>query len=283
MSDPFVALQRVLPQHALSRLAGMFTSSTHPWIRRPLIRLVSQAFGISLDEAARRSPDEYRSFDDFFTRELAPGARPMPSDPNVIVSPADGTVSQTGRISNATLLQAKGIGYSLEGLLTDADLARRLDGGWFATVYLAPADYHRVHMPFDGTLIQTVTVPGALFSVNARTENGVAGLFCRNERLVCVFDTAFGPLAVVLVGALIVASIETVWDGPASPYRDREIRTHALPLARGAEIGRFRMGSTVIVVAPPTCPDIVGLTPGCRMRMGEALTATTAAPLNFDR
>jgi phosphatidylserine decarboxylase len=273
MSDAFVALQKLLPQHAISRMAGRLTRSSHPWISRTLIRTVARAFDISLDDAARKSLDDYRSFDDFFTRELAAGARPLPADPDVVVAPADGTVSQAGTIGDATLMQAKGVTYSLEGLLTDGALARCFEGGWFATIYLAPADYHRVHMPCAGTLRRTIAIPGALFSVNPRTEAGIHGLFCRNERLVCCFDTAAGPLVVVLVGALIVASIETVWGGPTSPYRTREAREHDLPIERGAEIGRFKMGSTVIVIAPRSFPPLASPRPGRRLHMGEALTA----------
>jgi phosphatidylserine decarboxylase len=275
MSDPFVALQKLLPQHLLSRLAGRLTASTHPWVSGPLIRLASRAFDISLADAARKSLDEYRSFDDFFMRELAPGARPLPEGGDVLISPADGTISQLGEISGATLMQTKGVTYSLEALLTDAALARQLEGGWFATIYLAPADYHRVHMPFDGTLRRTIAIPGQLFSVNARTEAGITDLFCRNERLVCFFQTAVGPMVVVLVGALIVASIECVWEGPVSPYRSRVILDHALPLERGAEIGRFRMGSTVIVLTPPGgFAPLPSLAPGERVRYGSVLAGS---------
>lgn len=272
MSNAFSRLQKLLPQHGLSRLVGRFTSARHPWIRRPLISTISRAYNISLSDAARKHPDDYLSFDDFFTRELAEGARPLPSNPNAIVSPADGTLSQCGDIQDRCLLQAKGIQYRLGSLLEDEDLARRFDGGWFSTIYLAPADYHRVHVPYDGRLIQSTAIPGALFSVNGRTEAGIIGLFCRNERLVCLFETEFGPMVVVLVGALIVASIDTLWHGPISPYQRIETHQPDLPFERGAELARFRMGSTAIVILPAGVaearPEII---PGHRVRMGETL------------
>jgi phosphatidylserine decarboxylase len=271
MTDPFAALQRVLPQHLISRLAGHLTSSTHPWISRTLIDLARRTYGISLADAALPSPADYRSFDEFFTRALAPGARPLPDDPQLLVSPADGTISQAGLIERGRLMQAKGVTYSLESLLTDGTLARQLDGGWFGTIYLAPADYHRVHLPLDATLVRTTAIPGALFSVNARTEAAILDLFCRNERLVCCFETSFGPFVVVLVGALIVASIETVWDGPASPYRARSERRYRLALTRGSEIGRFKMGSTVIVLTPRGAFAPTAARPGQRVRVNEAL------------
>jgi phosphatidylserine decarboxylase len=278
MTDPFVALQKLVPQHLVSRLAGRLTASTHPWLSRALIRTASRIFSVSLEDAARTSLDDYRSFDDFFTRELAPGARPMPEDPTALAAPADGTLSRFGTASGGTLIQAKGITYSLESLLCDARLARRFEGGWFATTYLAPADYHRVHMPFSATLRSTTAIPGELFSVNARTEAGISDLFCRNERLVCCFSSAAGPMVVVLVGALIVASIETVWEGPASPFRQLERRDHALTLERGSELGRFKMGSTVIVITPPgsfiPSPE---LRPGQRIRLGQALASLAAS------
>lgn len=279
MSDFFVRLQNVLPQHGLSRLAGAFTRSHNPLIRRALIGAARRAFDISLADAARRSPDEYRSFDDFFTRELAPGARPLPADPHALASPADGTLSQLGTIERGALVQAKGHTYSARSLLGDAALARQFDGGWFGTIYLAPADYHRVHVPLDGTLIQSTEIPGELFSVNARTEAGLLGLFCRNERLVCLFETETGPLVVVMVGALIVASIDTPWGGPVSPYRQVLVRRHRLPMRRGDELGRFRMGSTAIVITPPgRFRPHAELASGQRVLMGQALGMVSNSP-----
>ncbi len=276
MSNPFSRLQNVLPQHGLSRLVGRLTSSRTPWLKDALIRSLSQFYEISLADAARKQAADYHSFDDFFTRELAPGARPLPDAQNALVSPADGTISQCGPVAQGMLMQAKGIHYRLGSLLYDEQLARQFEGGWFATVYLAPADYHRVHVPFDGTLVGCTAIPGQLFSVNARTEAGIRDLFCRNERLVCRFDTAFGPMVVILVGALIVASIDTVWDGPRSPYPEVRQQQLALPFARGDELGRFRMGSTAIVLTPPGAldPD-TSLAPGVRVQMGQSLGVLT--------
>jgi phosphatidylserine decarboxylase len=266
----FVQFQRLLPQHGLSRLLGRFANSS--LLSRPLIQLFSAAYGVSLDEAQRRSVDEYQSFNDFFTRSLASGARPLPNDPTALVSPADGVVSQLGTISGGQLLQAKGIRYSLASLVLDSRAQTTFDGGWFATIYLAPSDYHRVHVPIDGTLVRSVAVPGELFSVNAKTEAGVEGLFCRNERLVMHFDSAIGPYILVMVGALIVASIETVFDAPVSPYRIEATNTHARAFARGEEIGRFLLGSTVIVVLPRDAfVPAPRLAVGSRVRMGESL------------
>ena len=255
----------------------MLASSEQPWIAQPFIRLFARAYDVDFAEAARQSPRDYRSFNDFFTRELAAGARPLPDDVNCLISPADGTLSQFGSIDAGQLLQAKGKHYSIESLLDNADLARCLDGGWFATVYLAPSNYHRVHAPFAGRLVRTTAIPGALFSVNPRTEAGLEALFCRNERLVCEFETAFGPAALVLVGAMIVASIETTWQGPVSPYRQRTEDICGIEFDRGAELGRFLLGSTAILAVPKgafqASPE---LSPGQHIQMGQLL-ATAAA------
>ncbi len=270
----FVRLQRVLPQHLLSRLLGRFANSTR--LAQPLIRAFSAAYGVSLEEAERQSFGDYRTFNDFFTRALQPSARPLAEDPDALVSPADGTISQLGPIRSGELLQAKGVRYPLSALLLDDAASRTFDDGWFATIYLAPADYHRVHAPRAGRLQRSLAVPGELFSVNATTEGGIERLFCRNERLVMHFDTAAGPLALVMVGALIVASIETVFEAPLSPYRVQSSAEHDHTFARGEEIGRFLLGSTVIIVVPRD--SVVPLAPlavGSRVRMGEALAITT--------
>ena len=274
MSGAFVQLQRLLPQHALSRLLGRFANSS--LLSRPLIHAFSAAYGVSLQEAERQTIDEYRTFNDFFTRALASGARPLPDDVAAFVSPVDGAVSQLGTIHDGQLLQAKGIRYPLNSLLLDSRADHVFDGGWFATIYLAPSDYHRVHVPANGTLARSVAVPGELFSVNARTEAGVERLFCRNERLVMHFKSAVGPLALVMVGALIVASIETVFDSPRSPYIKEEIATHDRVFTRGEEIGRFLLGSTVIVVLPrDTIRPNAKLAVGYRVRMGESIGTLT--------
>lgn len=277
LANFFVRLQNILPQHGLSRLVGRLTASNKNWIRKPLIRLARFVFDIDLADAQRQAIEDYSSFNDFFTRELHADARPMPEDPNWVVSPADGAISQFGRIHGDALLQAKGNTYSLHALLGADPVAQDLVDGDFATIYLAPSDYHRVHMPFAGKLIRWVEIPGELFSVNAHTEAALPNLFCRNERLVCIFETDFGPAAVVLVGALIVASIETVFgttEGPISPYRSIKHGSPETPTSflRGQELGRFLMGSTVITCFPP---DSIALDEnievGMRTRMGQAL------------
>jgi len=241
-----------------------------------LIRNFAKVYSVSLSEAQRQSFDDYESFNDFFTRALKPDARPLPADPLAVVSPADGVVSQSGRIERGRLLQAKGHTYSIEALAGEA--CPHFDGGTFATVYLAPSDYHRVHAPVRGRLLKTRAIPGALYSVNGSTEAAIEGLFARNERLVCEFQTTHGRVLVILVGAMIVASIETVWDGPASPYRreqvtrfDRDAQTPRF-YARGAEIGRFLLGSTVIVCFEKGKARFgSNITAGRTLKMGEAI------------
>ena len=268
--DAFAMLQQALPKHALSRALGALAASERPAVAQPFIRAFAAAYRIDLGEAERTSFKDYRSFNDFFTRALRANARPLPSDPDAIVCPADGTVSQAGTLVDGQLLQAKGQRYPLDRLLGRA--APRYAGGDFATIYLAPSNYHRVHLPIAGELQRTTALPGALFSVNARTEAHVRELFCRNERLVCEFETALGGLVVVLVGALIVASIETVWGGTRSPYRQRVDQSWSLTLPRGAEIGRFLLGSTVIVCTEPGRMRLdPALTAGRVVRMGEAI------------
>ena len=242
----FVRLQKILPQHLLSRAAGALAASEAPWIRGPLVRAFARAYDVDMTTAARPDLGSYRSFNDFFSRELTPDARPVDAAPDAIVSPADGAVSQTGRVEHGQLLQAKGIRYSFSEL-ADVCASSTFEGGPFATVYLSPSDYHRVHLPVAGRLVRTVAIPGKLFSVNAATEAGVEGLFAVNERLVCEFETAHGRMLVILVGALIVASITTAWDGPQSPYREKTVTEHDRAFERGDEIGGFLLGSSVVL------------------------------------
>ena len=268
----FVALQKLAPQHALSRAFGMLADSHSRWLKNLLIRTFARVYEVNLAEAARPSCHDYVSFNDFFTRELKPDARPLAGiDATTVVCPADGVISQAGTIEQGRLLQAKGHSYSLDALLGESGEA--FNGGVFATIYLAPKDYHRVHLPASGRLSRTRTIPGTLFSVNARTEAHIEGLFARNERLVCFFETSFGPMAMVLVGAMIVAGIDTVWPGPASPYQAVLETSHDQePLPRGAEIGRFFLGSTVIVCLPPGFAALdTGSTPDAPVKMGQAL------------
>ncbi|HEX7035301.1 MAG TPA: archaetidylserine decarboxylase [Pseudomonadales bacterium] len=270
MNELFAFLQRLLPQHAVSRLAGRLANSRARWIRRPFVHGFARFYRVDLSEAERPDPDDYVSFNDFFTRALRADARPLDPDPRALVAPVDGVVSQAGPLDAGRLLQSKGVAYRLEDLI-EGDAAA-FHGGSFVTLYLAPADYHRVHAPAGGRLAATTAIPGRLFSVNARTEAAVTDLFCRNERLVCEFETGHGRMLVVLVGALIVASIETVWGGPTSPYRRLQRDAWQRTFARGEELGRFLLGSTVIVCCEPGRvvwePTIRA---GTRVRMGQRL------------
>lgn len=274
----FIGLQYLLPQHLLSRIVGWIAGSRIGFLRSILIRSFLRHYPVDLAEAARPDPDAYDSFNDFFTRRLKPGARPPDADPRAALCPADGVLSQAGPIAGDTLLQAKGIDFSAAALLGgDPALAAEFAGGAFATVYLAPHNYHRVHMPLAGTLRRARFVPGDLFSVNAATAASVPGLFARNERVVCAFDTPQGPMAVVLVGALFVGSMSLAWADrirPAGGRGVRELPVHdpMIALDRGAELGWFNMGSTVIVLFGPQGPALVeGLAPGRALRVGERL------------
>lgn len=279
----FVLLQWLLPHHLLSRWMYRLARSERDWIRRPMIHFVLRRYRVDLEEAAPPDPDAYASFNAFFTRPLRPGARPVDPDPAHLVSPVDGTLSAIGTLSGNRLLQAKGKTYTLEALLGDRDWAARFRDGAFATLYLAPRDYHRIHMPCAGCLTGERYLPGRLFSVDAAAVRYVPGLFTRNERLACRFQTLFGELVLVAVGALFVGSIETVWGGEVTPpHRSRpESRTHpgTLCLDKGEEMGRFNYGSTVILLLPPGTLDWrEDLRPGARVRMGEWLGTLHRTP-----
>jgi phosphatidylserine decarboxylase len=274
----FIGLQYLLPQHLLSRLVGWVAASRIGVVRTVLIRAFLGRYPVDLAEAAASDPAAYASFNDFFTRRLRAGARAFDGDPRAALSPADGILSQAGPIAGDTLLQAKGIDYSAAALLGgDASLAAEFAGGTFATVYLAPHNYHRVHMPLAGTLRLARFVPGDLFSVNAATAASVPGLFTRNERIACVFDTPTGPMAVVLVGALFVGSMSLAWSDRVRPVGGRrvfELPVHdpIIALDRGAELGWFNMGSTVVLLFGPRGPALVeDLAPGRALRVGERI------------
>ena len=246
----FTTLQQLVPQQQLSKVAGRLAASRHPYVKRTFIRSFAKAYNISLDEYERESFNAYESFNDFFTRELKEDARLIDPTTQGIVSPADGIISQLGQIEDHKLLQAKGRHYDIGQLLADSEDGSYFADGSFATVYLAPSNYHRVHMPFSGTLTKTRYVPGTLFSVNNTTAANVPDLFARNERLVCMFDTQYGKAAVVMVGAMIVAGIETVATGKITRTDDIQEADHDLILSAGEELGRFYLGSTAIVVLP---------------------------------
>lgn len=271
----FITAQHLTPQHALSRLAGRVADSRHPALSQRLINGFIRRYGVDMSEAAEPDPTAYASFNDFFTRALHDDARPIEGDDRTLVCPADGALSQSGTVHRGRLFQAKGQSFSAAELTAqpESELAK-FEQGRFATIYLSPKDYHRVHMPLAGTLEQTTTIPGRLFSVNPVTTRNVGRLFARNERLVAWFRTEFGPMAVVMVGALIVAGIETVWGGRVPPGgRDVRHNAHNGPfIERGGELGRFYLGSTVILLLPRGATEPVGeLMPDQPLRMGEAL------------
>lgn len=246
----FTTIQQFVPQQKLSRVAGRLAASRHPVVKRAFIRSFAKAYDINLEDYERQSFEAYESFNDFFTRELKGDARVIDDTKNGIISPADGVISQMGHLNEHKLLQAKGRHYDVGQLLADSVDGSYFADGSFATVYLAPSNYHRVHMPFAGTLTKTRYVPGTLFSVNNSTAANVPDLFARNERLVCLFETDYGKAAVVMVGAMIVAGIETVATGKIVRTDTIQEMQHDITLAQGAELGRFYLGSTAIVVLP---------------------------------
>jgi phosphatidylserine decarboxylase len=249
----FVISQHLAPQHAISRLAGQLADARMPAFKNSFIRWFIRQYGVNMQEAARESVEMYESFNDFFTRELKPGIRNTTARSGELICPVDGTVSEAGAIEYGRLIQAKNQSYSLINLLGgDLENAQPFLGGEFNTIYLSPKDYHRIHMPITGELKSMVYVPGQLFSVNQVTAQNVSNLFARNERVVCFFDTAAGPLAMVLVGAMIVASVETTWAGLVAPQRSGVRKVTYEPgkvvIKAGEEMGRFHLGSTVIMV-----------------------------------
>jgi len=281
----FVGLQYLLPQHLLSGVVHWLARVQLSWVKNALIDNFLVNYRPDMSEAEESDPRRYASFNAFFTRALRPGARTVDLSPTALVSPVDGTVSQIGRIDGSSLVQAKGLTYTLESLLDEAApaWAPAFRGGAFATLYLAPNDYHRIHMPLAGTLQGAWYVPGQLFSVNATTAAQVPGLFARNERVVCVFADGTLSFALVLVGALFVGSMSTVWHGDVTPRSPRVrcdlaldfVRAN-LRLEKGAEMGRFNMGSTVILLLPPGRTEwLSDLAAGSAIRMGQALARLT--------
>ena len=244
----FIQAQKVVPQHRLSRVVGKIAASENPIVKTAVIAAFKTKYGIDMSIAEQTNALKFKSFNDFFTRGLRTGVRAVDADSTAIISPADGAISQLGKIENGDVFQAKGQKFTVENLIADPQLAEPFKNGEFATVYLSPRDYHRVHMPFAGTLTETLYVPGELFSVNQTTAENIPGLFARNERMVCLFDTELGRMAVVLVGAMIVAGIETVATGKVKPSGRIELNQHNLFLEKGAELGRFYLGSTAIIL-----------------------------------
>ncbi|MBK6593827.1 MAG: phosphatidylserine decarboxylase [Burkholderiales bacterium] len=277
MSDTLAVLpQYLIPKQALTALAGKFASARAGNTTTAVIRWFVKRYQVNMAEAANPDIAGYATFNDFFTRALKDGARPLAQAD--WVCPVDGAISQFGRIDKDQIFQAKGHSYSTTALVGgDATLAAQFQDGHFATLYLSPKDYHRIHMPRDGVLRRMIYVPGDLFSVNPTTARGVPGLFARNERVVCVFDSAHGPFVLTLVGATIVGSMATVWHGLVNPPRpgrlwERTYARDAVPLLQGAEMGRFLLGSTVVMLFPAGPLNFnPQWTPTGAIRMGETM------------
>lgn len=275
----FALLQYVLPHHLISRFVYYFVECKIDWVKNGLINWAIKKYGVNMQESEREAAENFEHFNDFFTRSLKNGMRPLPTDESLIVSPADGVISQLGDISNGRIFQAKGHDYSLVELVGgDLGLAEQFMGGKFATVYLSPKDYHRVHIPATGTLSHMVHVPGRLFSVNQGTVENIPRLFARNERVVSIFDTQYGPMAVIMVGAINVASIETVWAGLVTPNRGQATTfsygsaCQAIEIERGGEMGRFLLGSTAIVLfGKDQIEWLENWQAGSTIKMGEAM------------
>ncbi len=273
-----IALQYALPKHGLSRLVGKLAQAEAGALTRVATKAFIKRYGVDMSEAANPDPASYKSFNDFFTRPLKAGTRPLVQGEDELALPVDGTVSQLGPLQNGRIIQAKGHDYSPEALLAVPELAAPFADGLFSTIYLAPKDYHRIHMPVDGVLTDMVYVPGELFSVNPLTTEHVPGLFARNERVVTLWQTELGPMALVLVGATIVASIETVWAGTITPPTGRDVHRwrydstglNAISLSKGEEMGRFKLGSTVVLLFGKEALDFADhLAPGVTTRMGQ--------------
>jgi len=265
-------LQFLLPQHLLSRLMFRFARIQIPWIKNRFTSWFVSNYKVNLNEAQLEDIEEYKHFNDFFTRALKDGSRPI-SDSKV-VSPVDGVISQFGSIKEALIVQAKGKKYSVEALL--AENSKNYLYTSFVTIYLSPKDYHRIHMPFDGSLKSMKYIPGNLFSVNQRTVNNINQVFARNERLVCYFETEYGEIALVMVGAIFVGSMETSWEGQITPPYTKSIKTYdydsrQIELSKGEELGRFNMGSTVILLMPKGAPKL-NLQVWQALNMGQSIS-----------
>ncbi|WP_018982552.1 archaetidylserine decarboxylase [Salinimonas chungwhensis] len=273
-----VNLQYLLPKHLISRLIGKLAAARAGKVTTWLIKLFIKHYRVDMHEALYSKPEHYKTFNEFFTRPLQPDARPIEGDEKTLVHPVDGAVSQFGDILDDSIFQAKGHNYSLTSLLGGKpEVAQLFKGGKFATVYLAPRDYHRIHMPVDGTLTDMIYVPGELFSVNPLTASNIPGLFARNERVVALFDTPVGKMAMVLVGATIVASIETIWAGTISPPAGKNVQhwqydtdtESSVHIKKGEELGRFKLGSTIVACFEPNAIEFADLTAGQVTRLGE--------------
>ena len=269
--------QYTLPQHFLSRIVYALMRCQTRWTKNLLIQMISRVAGINYAEALSPDPADYPSFNAWFTRALKPGARTFDPDPQALLSPCDGRISESGRLRENLILQAKGKDYSLQELLANDPVCEPLSGGHFFTIYLSPKDYHRVHMPMGGRLQRMIHVPGRLFSVAPYTVRQVPRLFARNERVIAIFDTVSGPLVMVLVGAMLVSSTETVWAGEVTPTKNKAVTAKNyvndnITLAKGDEMGRFNMGSTVILLMPPgVLKSVADLSAGDAVMLGQKI------------
>lgn len=279
-----IALQYITPKHLLSRLVGQLAAAKGGALTTAGIKLFIKQYHVDMSEALRENPEDYASFNEFFTRELKAEARTICPDESQLALPVDGAVSQLGDIAHDSIFQAKGHDYSLTTLLGGKpELATAFQGGKFATIYLAPKDYHRIHMPMDGQLTDMLYVPGELFSVSPLTAARVPGLFARNERVVAIFDTPKGKMAMVLVGATIVASIETVWAGTVTPPTGKNVQhwqypqtgENAVHLKKGQELGRFKLGSTIVACFAPNMLEFAQLRAGDQTRLGDVFATLT--------
>ncbi|MFC4700575.1 archaetidylserine decarboxylase [Glaciecola siphonariae] len=274
-----VKTQYILPKHLISRFLGAVASRDLGAFTQFLIKTFIKSFGIDMSEALYEKPSAYKTFNEFFTRPLKDGIRPIEAGEDQLCHPVDGAISQFGDIQADRIFQAKGHDFSLTTLLGGKpELASVFKGGKFATIYLAPKDYHRIHMPVEGTLTDTLHVPGELFSVNPLTAQNVPGLFARNERVVTLFDTPYGKMAMVLVGATVVASIETVWAGTITPPAGKYVQhwqheSDDIRLEKGAEMGRFKLGSTVVLCFEPNQIEFEDMYAGMTTRLGKLMAS----------
>lgn len=280
LTTSFPLIQYLIPQHILSRLCAKIANMEFIWLKNLIIDAYIKCYKISMQEAMESDPHNYKTFNDFFTRALKPGSRPIETSNDSIISPVDGKIAQIGVSGPEQFIQAKGYHFTVQHLLGDIDCAKIFADGNFATIYLAPNDYHRIHMPITGTLKQSIYIPGRLFSVSPSSVNCISNVLTRNERLVTIFDTDIGPLAIILVGAIVVASIETVWGGAIIPNKLHNIQAWSydnpadapIILPKGAELGRFKLGSTVIMLS---VRDAIlwnkHLIPNANVQMGQLL------------
>jgi|TARA_B100000315_G_scaffold260751_1_gene324795 phosphatidylserine decarboxylase len=270
-------LQKLTPHHLLARSTGALADCNWRWLKNLLIKLFIRSFGVDMSEAANPDPNAYANFNDFFTRPLRSGARSIDAGANTVVSPVDGAISQIGSADDSSLLQAKNLYYSLHALLGESRArSDRFRNGKFITIYLSPRDYHRIHAPLAGRLVESIYLPGTLFAVDPYTVHNLPNIFLRNERLVTVFETAFGSMALVMVGAMIVAGIQSVWRGGCYPPGRVTTDTvgASMQLEKGAELGRFQLGSTVILLfSPGSLSWSDNLAAGQSIRMGQSIAS----------